>query len=694
MTDVKTKGRQAYRKAKDRARSRSAQITLAGQDIAPLPAVADVVRREMAAQSFRFFCETYFPHLFSLAWSEDHLRVLAKIERVVNNYETLAVAMPRGSGKTTLCMIAVIWAILTGKHKFVFLVGPAQDSALASLANIKSHLMSNDLLLADFPEAIYPIRLLEGEARRCVGQKYYGVPTNVVWGTEFVVMPMIPGSRSSGSIIRVAGITGNIRGALHVRPDGSQIRPSLVICDDPQTDSSAHSLVQTEERLRIVNGAIRGLAGPGLRTAIIIPCTVIQSGDLADQLLDRQKNPVWHGERTRLMISMPLNDRKWAEYAHIRDESLRNDGDGHEATEFYIKHRKAMDAGAEASWPARYLQELGKISAIQHGMNIKFDNEEAFFAEYQNDPIQPQLGSENLTLDRLEDAVRSIKKGVVPSWCNMLTAGVDVHDDILYWMVVAWDKNSFAGHVVDYGVWPDQRIRYFRQGAIKKTLCRQYPGRGKESAIRKGLDHVIAELLEAKYPGQDGGLNLVGKIFVDSGYLPEIIFQAIAESDPRTVQPSRGFPIGAKGRPFGENKSKRNRREVLGDSWRETTPPKYRALRQVFLETNYWKTFVRARLTTALGDLGALSICKTRGNALLFEHLSSEYGQVVEAGGRKVVEWANKVNQDNHWWDTLVYAAAAASVAGCRIEGVTGGGRKKKRGRKSISEMQKGRIKW
>jgi hypothetical protein len=40
------------------------------------------------------------------------------------------------------------------------------------LANIKSHMVGNDLLLADYPEAIYPIRLLEGEARRCTGQRY------------------------------------------------------------------------------------------------------------------------------------------------------------------------------------------------------------------------------------------------------------------------------------------------------------------------------------------------------------------------------------------------------------------------------------------------------------------------------------------------------------------------------------------
>ena len=216
-----------------------------------------------------------------------------------------------------------MWAILSGQHEFVFLIASAQEAALAMLANIKSHLVGNDRLLADYPEAIYPVRKLEGTARRCTGQRYYGVLTRIGWGVDELIMPTIPGSRCSGSIIRVSGLTGNIRGALHVRGDGSQVRPTLVVCDDPQTDQSARSLLQTAERLAIINGAIKGLAGPGQRTAIIIPCTVIQDGDLADQLLDRQKSPSWHGERTKLLYSFPTNEKLWAEYARIRDESLR-----------------------------------------------------------------------------------------------------------------------------------------------------------------------------------------------------------------------------------------------------------------------------------------------------------------------------------------------------------------------------------
>ena len=128
---------QAYSRARERAKAHSAVITLAGQDIAPLPPVRDLARRSRADGDFRFFCETYFPHLFTLDWSPDHLRVIGKIERVVRNRETLAVAMPRGSGKTTLCLSAVQWAILSGQHPFVYLVASTHEAALSMLANIK-----------------------------------------------------------------------------------------------------------------------------------------------------------------------------------------------------------------------------------------------------------------------------------------------------------------------------------------------------------------------------------------------------------------------------------------------------------------------------------------------------------------------------------------------------------------------------
>ena len=61
-----------YESLKDRARARNAALSLAGRDIGELPDVVNLERKERAATDFRFFCESYFPYTFHLAWSPDH----------------------------------------------------------------------------------------------------------------------------------------------------------------------------------------------------------------------------------------------------------------------------------------------------------------------------------------------------------------------------------------------------------------------------------------------------------------------------------------------------------------------------------------------------------------------------------------------------------------------------------------------
>lgn len=658
----------AYQRVKEKAKARSAAIVLAGQDIAPLPKVANIRRRARSDRDFRHFCETYFPHLFSLAWSRDHLRVIAKIERVVRNHETLAVAMPRGSGKTTLCLVAVVWAVLSGLHEFVFLIASDNDGALAMLANIKSHMVGNDMLLADYPEAIYPLRLLEGEARRCTGQRYYGVPTRIGWGVDGIVMPTIPGSRCSGSIIRVSGITGNIRGALHVRSDGSQVRPTLVVCDDPQTDQSARSMLQTAERLSIINGAMKGLAGPGRRTAIIIPCTVIQGGDLAEQLLDRQKNPSWHGERTKLVYRLPVNEKLWIEYARIRDESLRVDGSGHEATDFYLANRAAMDEGSEVAWPARYLASQGEISALQHAMNLRADNEAAFAAEYQNEPLKPsQLGGEKLTPEAVCQKANGRKRRDIPTVCSKLTMFIDVHNNLLYYVVVAW-REDFTGYVVDYGTYPEQTERVFSLDSARKTLGNTFTGSGPDGAIYAGLESLVTTYLSADFHrGQ--ALMKIDRLLTDMGYKPGIV-AAVKHKAGAAMMLYKGVGIRAGSKPMSSYVKRPG--ETIGHHWYQPSVRKTAEFPHAAADVNYWKTFVMTALSTPAGDPGSMTVYGSpRDHAAFAQHIAaSETWTETSGHGRMVHEWTQLPGKpDNHWLDCLVGCAVAASMCGISVPG-------------------------
>lgn len=156
---------------------------------------------------------------------------MAKIEQAVLRGGLFALAMPRSSGKTTLCECACIWAMLSGHREFVALIGSDEGHAIDMLESIKMKLEGNERLLEDFPEVVYPIHCLEGIANRCAGQLYRGQRTHIGWTARQVVLPTIAGSRASGAIVTVAGLTGRIRGMKFKRPDGKTVRPSLVVID-------------------------------------------------------------------------------------------------------------------------------------------------------------------------------------------------------------------------------------------------------------------------------------------------------------------------------------------------------------------------------------------------------------------------------------------------------------------------------
>jgi len=163
-------GLTGYDAHKERARQRNLKLSRSGRDIGVLPGVVNPERKQRAERDFRYLCEQYFPLTFHLPWSPDHLKVIAKIEQAVLQGGQFAMAMPRGSGKTSLCETACLWAQIYGHREFVALIGSDEEHAESMLDSIKSELENNDALLDDFPEVCFPIRALEGIHQRAGGQ--------------------------------------------------------------------------------------------------------------------------------------------------------------------------------------------------------------------------------------------------------------------------------------------------------------------------------------------------------------------------------------------------------------------------------------------------------------------------------------------------------------------------------------------
>ena len=656
-----------YEEIKAAAAERSRAASQSGRDIAPLPPVVDPERRARCAESLLDFCRTYFPETFYLPWSEDHLKVISKIETAVRKGGLFAVAMPRGEGKTTICERAAIWALVYGYRKFVVIIGASEDAAQELVDTIKSELEQNDLLFDDFPEVCYPIRRLDGINNRASGQLLNGQRTHISWSGAEIVFPTVEGSPSSGAVLHAVGMTGRIRGQKR-KAQGRDIRPDMVLVDDPQTRESAESPEQCRKRMRTIKGDILGLAGPGKKISGVMPCTVIHPDDVADQVLDRDKNPEWNGERLPLLRAFPTNMELWHKYHEISVDSYRRYDDNRDATEFYRDHREEMDAGAVSSWPERF--EPDELSGIQYAMNLYFRGRDEFFAEFQNTPVPEENDTvDRITVDQVLAHLNHRERATVPVHATQLVMYIDVQKDLLYFVICAFAED-FTCWVVDYGAFPDQKRRHFALADAHPTYGELFPGAGLEGAIYNALHALTDDYLVRDFRRDDGTEMRIGRCIIDSGWgrSTDSVYRAARESvHAAVILPSKGVGITAAQRPITEYR--KNIGDKIGFNWWIPAARRKRSARLLEYDTNFWKSFFRERLCTAMGDPGSFSLWGSDEelHRMMAEHLSSESSTPTAGRGRKVDIWKLTPGRENHFLDGVVGCMVGASLAGCEL---------------------------
>lgn len=662
-------------------------------DIGVIPAVQNPERRESCRLNLLRFLVEYFPETTGLSpFSDDHIRVIARIEECILRGGRYANVVYRGFAKTTITQNAAIWATLYGHRMFVAIFGADATAANGSLDSIKMEMSENDLLYADFPEVCHAIWALEGKPQRCNSQTHMpgnvagfnpaegteAKQTHIRWTAEKIVFPtvMLPDgpSKASGAIITCRGVTGGSRGLNYKRADGRQQRPDFVLLDDPQTDDSASTELQVRNRMSIIKKAILKLGGHNKQLAVVLNATPIQVDDVVEQLLDPVKNPSWQSERIPMVRRWSdAHDTLWlGEYARLRNtydpDIIGDQKRAHDAaTAFYLDNVAAMDAGCSVSWEHCYDKEA-ELSAIQHAYNALIDDDEATFqSEFQCRPLRQDLGDvDTLTIASIASRTNGLPRRMIPSTATRITAFIDVQQTLLFYCVCAW-SDSFTGAVIDYGMWPDQGTNDVTLKKARKTLAVAKPGTGIEGAIHAGLLGLTEFLLKDEWKREDGARMRIDRCLVDSGYQTETVYSACrATPFSGSIYPSKGLPLSARSLPFSEWARK------PGEKHGENTvvSPSGRGRMLAKFDANYWKTFIRARLQTAPGDNGALTLWgKSSAEHKVFAaHCKAEYSVRTEGRGRAIDEWMIRPEKpDNHWWDCLVGCAVAASIQGAKL---------------------------
>ncbi|MBE6428509.1 MAG: hypothetical protein E7028_08035 [Planctomycetaceae bacterium] len=622
------------------------------KEIGPLPEVRDPERKTRCREDLLQFMLEYggnenagMYYIFTKPFCEEQIEMIRGLESVLKHGGEHAMCIFRGGCKTTICEWGITWALLYGWQKFAVAVAASTRLSLNIVSNIKNILTENPLLEEDFPEACHPLKRLENVYQRVRGQLLDGNLTRQIVTGNTLRLACVPGAASSMGIVMGVGSDASFRG---LRIDAQ--RPTVVLIDDPQTNRSARSFTQTEERWNNIASSMKGLAGVGTPLAMVATVTVIKKDDLAERILKE-----WGGKRYSMLRKMPTNMKAWEAYQEMMMRTKLEVSDAEERfrliNEYYIEHRAELDEGAEAAWEENFA--TNEVSAIQHAMNLYCFDRRAFWSEYQNLPeADSEKEADNLLRSDLTAKVRKdLDRGVVPIDCGNVTMGVDIQKDCLFWMVCAWDKD-FGGHVIDYGRYPKGN----------KKMSTHVPGAGLEEQVSQCLSELLEIAGTQEFRVENGDRTGIDRVIVDSNWgLCHNAVLKVCKMYKAWVIPCLGWGGGPDKRFLYKNPVPGEER---GPEWRRPPLARGEVCRCLTYNTNWWKSFVRSRIKTGLHGTGTLTFFK--GDDVthwkLWDHLLGETSSKLTGQYGIIDKWTLKPGSPNHWWDCLVMAAVAAST--------------------------------
>jgi hypothetical protein len=695
--------REAHRKAVFRRKQTAALSEIGKPRLNVCQIVAGHRLRKLCENDLEAFNREAFPNSSGLKpFGQVQLDSIAHDREVVENGGRIVKAEPRGYTKTTRGCNAALWATLYGKRRMVPVFSANMEKSKTQImARWKTELMSNDLLYWMFPKLIWPFRCLQNKSQRCASQTCNGRLTQTQWTSDRIVFPDTPGESGSGAVL-VALPLKSCRGATHTMPDGTILRPDLLIFDDVQKDEDADNPNTIHKMEDLIDHTALMLGGHSQTISAIMNVTVRQPEDLNELYL---KKHGWRRVRYKMLTKRALWEKElWlGAYADIlknyNPESVDDQRRAQkEALAFYLAHRDEMDEGAEVTWEWGYAwndKDPVEASAIQHAYNILIDLGESVFAsECQNEPLRDTGGLTILKPEQMRKKQSSYERNQVPKDCTKLTAFVDVHDNIHYWHVWTWEPR-FTGYLIDYGTFPNQKRRNFAHTMLPVPLSKIFPGLDNPARVLAGLDAVIHGFDDEKYGcvgllrrewlrtdnvplkialcgiDANGEESKVVKDFIRGSMFKELMYPSFGRGIPATTPPMSTW-------------RKQGKRDE-GPEW-ITQEGKPGEPIGVLFDTNYWKTQFHRALALAPGSQGASYVYKVENeeqHRRLSEHWYAERPKEVSCGSRVVYEFPSKFKGDNHDFDCAVGARVAASKAGIR----SAGSNKPKKKRLTLQEM-------
>jgi hypothetical protein len=595
-------------------------------------------------------CWHYFPAWFTREPSDLTRDVINSIWNVMLHGGYQAIGLHRGGGKSTITKALLLLAGVCGIIHYAVCFGSSGPAAKQIRRDIIRQLETNDRLLADFPAACIPIRLLNGRSQRAGGQTYHGERTYIRYEGDVFQLARIPGAASSGFMLKCVGIESGFLGLVD-----NGVRPDFVLADDIQSLESAASDDSVRSLEKSVRQGLQGLGGKDNPLRIIILATCTRENDFSDRVLNPEIYPEYSGLRPGLVLSWGKHHEMWEEYIEIWRQDQR-DGDKRfqTATAFYLNNRAAMDDGVVVTDPQFYVYGVEQ-SAIQSAWHLRITMTDAgYFAQIENKPLSPRITLYDLNPKVLARSINKLPYRQIPVWANGITAFSDIGDEKFNWVIKAYGTRNRSA-VLDYGIYPQHGI------VVEKNMTDQE----KRNRIWAALAALADYWSQCVFTRGDAPMRIFAA-GLDRGYEAETIQQFCSSksmSYPFPIIPCRGNGW-KQWRPYSKN--------TIRSGWNThmvRTVEGYAPGEFINVRTDFWKEVVQRSFLCESPDApGACSVwgSDARIHAEYFDHLCSEVLAFKGKGAAGVDMWdfRLKPGAQNHKFDATVGCDALAAFYG------------------------------
>lgn len=290
----------------------------------------------------------------------------------------------------------------------------------------------------------------------------------------------------------------------------------------------------------------------------------------------------------------------------------------------------------EGRWIAVRKRGIGKPKSVGFWINslysifLKWSDIAEEFLKDKDDPEELQnftnswLGEpwEETKLKTSEDTVMErqtdFPEFLVPSWTKFITAGVDVQETSLYYVIRAWGEFT-TSQLITHG-----QVLHFRD---------------------------IEEVMNREFETEDGRSMVVRLAFIDSGWQPDATYDfCLNNSD-------WALPVKGSSNPMQSRYkiSKINKEGSMAYG-----------MQLIMVDGGQFKDSIASRMRRPNGN----------GSWMVYQGIDEEYCKQVtsehkvserQANGQVRLVWKEKHSHaDNHYLDCEVYAMAAAEMCGVR----------------------------